>query len=198
MFALLRQWNRSPAAVRAVRQRYNEVGEHLPSLATSAKMGWASFRADLDTLRMVDMPVIVQVTGDAEGQKGYIALVGLGETWAEIATASGTKRLDIQLFSEILHGSATVFCDDSFVSPEVLRRGQGISLDVRKLQDYMRASGYFRSNPSGWFTPETTAAVMAFQKDHGLPVNGEADARTKLLLYASQALPQVPHLSETK
>lgn len=194
VFALLRQWKRPPAIVEAVRQRYGEVGEHLPSLAAAARMGWASFPADLQTLRMIDIPAIIEVSGDGGQQKGYVTLVALGETWAEIVTASGTKRVGLHFLSTIIRGSVTVLCDDSFVSPDPLRRGQGISLKVRKLQDYMRAAGYFEGNPSGWFTPATTAAVMAFQKDHGLPASGEADARTKLLLYAAQAMPQAPRL----
>lgn len=197
VFALLRQWKRSPAIVEAVRQRYDDVGEHLPSLAAAARMGWASFPADLQTLRMIDMPAIIEVSGDGGQQKGYVTLIALGETWAEIATASGTKRVGLHFLSTIIRGSVTVLCDDSFVSPDPLRRGQGISLKVRKLQDYMRAAGYFEGNPSGWFTPATTAAVMAFQKDHGLPASGEADARTKLLLYAAQAMPQAPRLYAT-
>ncbi|NQT82101.1 AAA family ATPase [bacterium] len=194
LFSVLRLWKRSPATIQAVRERYSEVGGHLPSLAVGAKMGWLNLRSDLRTLRMIDMPAIVEIIGDADEQRGYVTVVAMGETWVEVATASGTKRLDIQLFSKIFAGNATVLCNDVFVNPEPLREGQGISLSVRKLQDYMKAAGYFDGNPSGWFTPATTAAVRAFQKDHGLPTSGEADGRTKLLLYASQGLAEVPHL----
>jgi general secretion pathway protein A len=198
MFTVLRLWKRTPAAIGAVRQRYAEVGGHFRSLVTAADMGWATFGADLQTLRMVDMPAIIEVVGETEEQKGYVALVAMGETWADVATAAGTKRLDIQLLSEILSGNAIVLCDDGFVDPEPLRQGQGISLNVRKLQDYMKGAGYFKGNPSGWFTPETTAAIMAFQRDQGLPASGEADARTKLLLYASQGKAAVPRLCITE
>ena len=194
MFSLLELWKRPPATVRAVRERYAEVGGHFPSLAEAAKMGWVSLQADLETLRTINMPAIVGIKSETDEQKGYVALVATGETWVEVLTAEGRKRLDMRLFSEIFAGAAILLTQDTFVDPSPLRQGQGISLRVRKLQDYMRGAGYFRAPSSGWFAQETTAAVMAFQRDHGLPVSGEADGRTKLLLYASQGAPGVPHL----
>ncbi len=196
--SLLRQWKRPPAVLQTVRERYNEVGDDISSLAAAAKMGWTTLRADLNMLRMIDMPAIIEVSGEEKQRKGYVTLVGLAETWAEITTASGAKRVDLQLLSQILKGGAVVLCDDPFVSPERLHRGQGISLSVRKLQDYLKTTGYFDGNPSGWFTSATTVAVMAFQKDHGLPVTGEADGATKLLLYTSQSMPQVPRLCKAE
>jgi len=194
MFSLMRLWKRTPATIQAVRQRYEQVGGHFPSLATAAGMGWVSLRANPQTLRMIDIPAIVEIAGGSDDQKGYVTFVATGETWVEVVTAEGRKRLDTQLFSEVYAGNAIVLCDDDFVNPTPLRQGQGISLSVRKLQDYMKGAGYFDANPSGWFTPQTTAAVMAFQRDQGLPASGEADGRTKLLLYASQGKSGVPHL----
>lgn len=194
MFSLMRLWKRTPATIQAVRQRYGQVGGHFPSLAAAADMGWTSLRANLETLRMIDIPAIVEIAGESDDQKGYVTLVATGETWVEVVTAEGRKRLGAHLFSEVYAGNAIVLCDDNFVNPTLLRQGEGISLSVRKLQDYMKGAGYFRPPSSGWFTPQTTAAVMAFQRDNGLPASGEADGRTKLLLYASQGKSGVPHL----
>jgi len=195
---LLRLWKKPPATIEAVRKRYNEVGGHLPSLAGVAEMGWLSFRADVERLRKVDMPVIVEIIGDSEEQRGFVTLVGLGETWADLATPEGRKKVDMQVFTRIYGGNAIVLCDDGGVDPSPLRQGQGLNLSVRKLQDSMRKAGYFEGSPSGWFTPATTAALMKFQRDHGLPASGQADGYTKLLLYASHPASggaDVPHLS---
>jgi general secretion pathway protein A len=192
--ALLRAWKRPPELIEAVRERYNEVGGHLPNLAAAAKMGWLSLRAPIERLREIDLPVVVEMIGDVDEQRGFVAVINMGETWVELATADGTKRVDMQLFSRLYGGNAVVLCGDDFVEPSVLRQGQSLSLSVRKLQDYMKEGGYFAGNPSGWFTPETTAAVMAFQRDHRLPVSGEADGYTRLFLYASRDGTNVPHL----
>jgi general secretion pathway protein A len=193
--ALLRLWNKPPAIIEAVRQRYNEVGGHLPSLAAVAEMGWLSCRADMEKLRKIDLPVIVEVIGDSEEQRGFVTLVGLSETWADVATAEGRKQVDIRVFTRIYGGNAIVLCDDAVVDPSPLRQGQGLNLSVRRFQDSMRKAGYFEGNPSGWFTPATTAAVMKFQRDCGLPASGEADGYTKLMLYVSQRSPDGPHLT---
>jgi len=153
-----------------------------------------SFPATVEKLREIDLPVVVEVLGGADDQRGFVGVVGMGETWVELATADGTKKVDMQLFSRLYGGNAVALCGDDFVEPSLLRQGQSLSLSVRKLQDYMKQAGYFSNNPSGWFTPETTAAVMAFQRDRGLPVSGEVDGYVKLLLYASQKLANVPHL----
>ncbi len=193
--ALLRLWKKPPAVIQAVRERYNEVGGHLPSLASAAGMGWLSFRADLERLRRIDIPVIVEIIGETDVQRGFVTLVGAGETWVDLVTADGTKKVDMQVFSRVYGGNAIILCDDAFVDPEPLRQGQSLSLKVRKLQDYMKEAGYLRDNPSGWFTPATTAGVMSFQRDQGVAASGEADGYTKLLLYASRGLQDAPRLA---
>ncbi|MDP2897910.1 MAG: AAA family ATPase [bacterium] len=193
--ALLRLWNKPPAAIEAVRKRYNEVGGHLPSLAGAAQMGWLSFRADMEKLRQVNMPVVVEIIGDSEERRGFVTLVSLGDTWADLATADGNKRVDIRVFSKIYGGNAIVVCNDEGVDPAPYRQGQGLSLGVRRLQDALGKIGYFDSTPSGWFTPATAAAVMKFQRDHNLPASGEADGYTRLLVYAMREKQFAPRLA---
>jgi putative secretion ATPase (PEP-CTERM system associated) len=193
--ALLRLWNKPPDVIEAVRKRYNEVGGHLPSLAGAAQMGWLSFRADVEKLRQVNMPVVVEIIGDSEERRGFVTLVSLADTWADLATADGNKRVDIRVFSKIYGGNAIIVCDDEGVDPAPYRQGQGLSLGVRRLQDALGKTGYLDSNPSGWFTPATAAAVMKFQRDHNLPASGEADGYTRLLLYAMREKQSAPRLA---
>jgi putative secretion ATPase (PEP-CTERM system associated) len=191
---LLRLWNKPPDVIEAVRKRYNEVGGHLPSLAGAAQMGWLSFRADLEKLRQLNMPVVVEIIGDSEERRGFVTLLSLEESWAELAVADGNKRVDLQVFSRIYGGNAIIVCNDAGVDPAPYRQGQGLSLGVRRLQDALGATGYFDGTPSGWFTPPTAAAVMKFQRDHNLPASGEADGYTRLLLYAMRGQPGAPRL----
>ncbi len=192
---LLRLWNKPPDVIEAVRKRYNEVGGHLPSLAGAAQMGWLSFRADVEKLRQVNMPVVVEIIGDSEERRGFVTLVSLADSWADLATAEGNKRVDLRVFSKIYGGNAIIVCEDEGVDPAPYRQGQGLSLGVRQLQDALGKAGYLDSNPSGWFTPATAAAVMKFQRDHNLPASGEADGYTRLLVYAMREKQFAPRLA---
>lgn len=191
---LLRLWHKPPEAIEAVRKRYNEVGGHIPSLAAAAEMGWLSFRADLEKLRQLNMPVVVEIIGDSEERRGFVALLSLEEHSATLAAADGNKSVDLRVFSKIYGGNAIIVCDDVGVDPAPYRQGQGLSLGVRRLQDVLAEIGYLDGTPSGWFTPTTAAAVMKFQRDHNLPASGEADGYTRLLLYAMRGQPAAPRL----
>lgn len=192
---LLRLWNKPPDVIEAVRKRYNEVGGHLPSLAGAAQMGWLSFRADVEKLRQVNMPVVIEIIGDSEDRRGFVTLVSLADSWADLATAEGNKRVDLRVFSKIYGGNAIIVCEDEGVDPAPYRQGQGLSLGVRQLQDALGKAGYLDGNPSGWFTPATAAAVMKFQRDHNVPASGEADGYTRLLVYAMREKQFAPRLA---
>ena len=63
----------------------------------------------------------------------------------------------------------------------VLSKGQ-VSDDVKTLQNNLKTLGYLSTNPDGAFGANTEAAVKAFQKNHGLSVDGLAgtDTRNKI------------------
>jgi len=65
---------------------------------------------------------------------------------------------------------------------------------VRKLQDYLRKINYFAGSPTGWYTPDTHAAVLQFQSDYAIRPTGVADALTKLRLYTLAPPEGGPHL----
>ena len=49
---------------------------------------------------------------------------------------------------------------------------------VRSLQDLLRNAGYFSSTSTGYFGSATESAVIAFQQDYGLMVDGIAGSQT--------------------
>ena len=50
--------------------------------------------------------------------------------------------------------------------------------DVTRLQDQLRAKGFFSGNSTGYFGSQTKAAVISFQKSQGLTADGIAGSRT--------------------
>ncbi len=65
--------------------------------------------------------------------------------------------------------------------------------EVRALQERLRGLGYFSGNADGQFGPDTTAALAAFQSQHGLLVSGMLDRITHALLFSEDARPFEPH-----
>jgi peptidoglycan hydrolase-like protein with peptidoglycan-binding domain len=57
--------------------------------------------------------------------------------------------------------------------------------EVAEVQTLLRAAGYYHAAIGGNFGPQTDAALRAFQRDHGLPDDGTADAQTLEALRAA-------------
>jgi hypothetical protein len=53
---------------------------------------------------------------------------------------------------------------------------------VRSLQDLLRNAGYFSNASTGYFGSATEAAVIAFQQDYGLIIDGVAGSQTIVAL----------------
>ncbi|HET7657046.1 MAG TPA: peptidoglycan-binding protein [Bacillales bacterium] len=60
---------------------------------------------------------------------------------------------------------------------ETLHQGMW-SPDVKALQNVLHDKGYFNLSATGYYGQATKDAVRAFQKDHGLDVNGQANQAT--------------------
>jgi len=55
--------------------------------------------------------------------------------------------------------------------PRNLAEGE-VGGDVQLIQSRLKSAGYFHGNCDGKFRASTTAALVKFQRDHGLPPNG--------------------------
>jgi Putative peptidoglycan binding domain len=63
---------------------------------------------------------------------------------------------------------------------------------VGQLQDLLRNAGYFNSPSTGYFGTITESAVIAFQQDYGLVVDGVAGSQTIAALQGSNYRPVRP------
>lgn len=77
------------------------------------------------------------------------------------------------------------------VAYETLRNGSR-GENVLKMQQRLSDLGYSISKLDGVFGRNTLAAVQAFQKDHGLKVDGVAGPKTLTVLYAAAAPTEAP------
>ena len=60
---------------------------------------------------------------------------------------------------------------------------------VWKLQEKLKALGYYEGEVDGQFGPGTRDAVIAFQKKNGLDADGLAGEETQQALYSENAIP---------
>jgi len=60
--------------------------------------------------------------------------------------------------------------------------------DVTRLQERLKALGYFDQSPTGKYRSITAKAVSAFQEHNGLTATGKADLDTQRLIYSDAAL----------
>lgn len=63
--------------------------------------------------------------------------------------------------------------------------------EVRMMQEFLKANGFYDEEVDGWFGPVTTAALKAFQVSANLEPSGIADAATKKMMI-------VPKFDQTK
>ncbi len=64
------------------------------------------------------------------------------------------------------------------------------SADVRRLQEYLRSLDLLQKSPDGKFGPATEAAVIAFQRSHGMTADGVVGRATWEKLNAPKPQPQ--------
>ncbi|MBW4478789.1 MAG: peptidoglycan-binding protein [Tolypothrix brevis GSE-NOS-MK-07-07A] len=69
------------------------------------------------------------------------------------------------------------------------------SPSVTRLQQLLKQSGYFTPNPTGYFGSITKNAVIAFQRNSGLPANGVANRQTWDALLRTPQEPTAPGVS---
>ena len=60
---------------------------------------------------------------------------------------------------------------------------------VWKLQEKLKALGYYDAEVDGQFGPGTREAVVAFQEKNGLDADGLAGEETQRVLYSDEAVP---------
>ncbi|WP_075214675.1 peptidoglycan-binding protein [Mongoliimonas terrestris] len=164
---------------------YREVGEAIgidlvanpdkaadPAFAWDVAAGWWTVNdvnevADRGSLDKVTA-IINRYTDSYEERRTTLARV------RRILAATSTTSSAGFAFSDTGgHGTAAT------VIPTPAAAGVPMSHDeVKGLQNLLKAKNYAVGKSDGIFGTLTAAAVLAFQRDHGLPVTGMADAKT--------------------
>lgn len=79
--------------------------------------------------------------------------------------------------------SLLVFAGEGYVTLKFGSRGS----EVTRLQQTLKSRGYFHVNPTGYYGPITEKAVINFQKDSKIRIDGIAGPQTQSTLYGTAA-----------
>ena len=64
-------------------------------------------------------------------------------------------------------------------------------IDIESAQESLLIGGYLMGVPNGYFDPDTKKAIEDLQRDYNLPITGNIDPQTQLILQSLQEPPQV-------
>lgn len=92
------------------------------------------------------------------------------------------ERLPVRVTGAIHDAAGSTFLEERFTLTRRSLVGGDEGTDVRLLQERLVALGYWIDRVDGRYGYLTSQAVMAFEKVHGLPRDGVADAEVRRLL----------------
>jgi peptidoglycan hydrolase-like protein with peptidoglycan-binding domain len=106
---------------------------------------------------------------------GAVALVGLSVKWRDNVSQEDLGP------SEAQQRRAQEYAVQKSIPPQELNETQ-----IRHYQEQLDAAGFPTGSEKGSLTPQTEAALRAYQEQHGLPITGALDDATQRSLVAGQ------------
>jgi general secretion pathway protein A len=187
--ALAKIWNLTPLA---------ETGKSLSS-RTIERLGEENGlhlnrqKISFSRLLEINSPALLEIRLDS-GARRYLALLSISGDVIEISPPlSGHSYLHRGQLEEAWSGR--VFLPWLNLS-NIPRLGPGMRSDaVSRFQRLLRKAGAYRGEISGVYDRQTTAAVISFQKAHGLAGSGRPGKETLFFLYREGNATPIPRLA---
>ncbi len=156
-------------------------------------------KADLQELGILNLPCILpQITDSQSKQKLSLVLVGISEEWAMVIhPEAGEVNYARDDLSSRWSGEAIILwrnVDNLISEPISPWRSEA---GIEKIEERLRQLGYFKEQPSTDMEirkNQRARALMNFQHDHRLEVDGILGIRTRLVLYNVIDQPFTPTL----
>ncbi len=153
-------------------------------------------RGTWSTLRQLDRPVILTLTGD-DGATHDVALIALGENDAKLEMAEGVVSISAKVLSEYWFGPYMLIWRPANGNDDPIGPGMR-NENVRWLRqslaainsDYTPAAG----NPD-MFDAGLEQQLIEFQRQHRLEADGLAGQKTQIIINSLLALDGTPRLS---
>ncbi len=155
------------------------------------------FRTDIERLRIWNLPCILLGFVDKDlNRSGAVILLGFSEAEATIGDPrKGRLRISWDELRRRWEGEAIILWKNLDGMTSTLRLGMG-GEEVRSLERRLRKLGYFKEIPPiGTYDWNMRQAVMHFQREHALKVDGIVGPQTKMVLYSLLGQPFMPRLN---
>jgi hypothetical protein len=188
----LRTWNAKPlTAAEAANASLD-----LPGIARARGLEYLSFYGNLNLLRVLDLPAILEITPEDGSPARFVTVSQLDDSRANVLVGHGSSEILPAVLAEAWFGKAHMFWRDFDHLGPMLALGSS-SVAVRRLHELLRASGTYNGVGSSTFAPETEEAVIQFQRSRRLFADGKVGPLTMIALYQKVASERLPRLAGT-
>jgi general secretion pathway protein A len=187
--ALLRVWRVDPLSASEA------AGDSLDLTEIARRRGlrYLALQGNLNTLRVLDLPAILEVAPDDGSPARFVTLEQLIDTTARVAVGREPLEMQPLVLAEAWFGKAHLFWQDLDRLGPFLAVGNS-SDAVARLHERLRAARFYDGDASQMFAPETEQAVLRFQQRERLVADGKVGPMTMIALYRRTSAEGLPHL----
>jgi len=191
--AVVRKWGSGFSS-----EEEEQLYDAAPDLFKAAKaLGFQClrFRGNINRVRALDLPVLLELRLGETMTKRYVALLAFEGAYGRIAPPlpDGSSLVPMGVLEPLWYGTAYALWRDVWGGRRYLAKGMKGGT-VEDLQSSLKDLGYYRQKPSGVFDQKTADAVGAFQRDHFLDEDGILGPQTRIVIYQALKRFQMPTL----
>ncbi|HIF63264.1 MAG TPA: hypothetical protein EYQ35_03795 [candidate division UBP10 bacterium] len=190
MSELFKAWGRRP--VTPDESRVPSLD--LDSQAEDRGLRYLSGDMTVALLRVVDLPLIVELDPGNGGKVRYVLLRGMDEERV-LFDLGGSFLVGRAAFEEAWNGRGHLLWKDRESLVRSIGPGSG-GPEVMRLQALLARSGHFDGAVNGIYDDALKESVRAFQSASGLSPNGVVDPLTQVVLYNADTSRKRPGLSD--
>ena len=176
--AVAKSWSARPLTGRERVQSPRE----LEKAAEERGLHLARFNGSLNRMLSADSPAIMEIRLSGKSGRRYLALIGRENGRFIVSPAiKGRATLSRAELERIWSGRAYIPWQNSLNIPRLTPGMQGEA--VTRLQKLLLEAGAYKGGLTGLYDSKTTAAIKAFQAEHGIVKNGRPGKQTLFFLY---------------
>src|SRR5581483_1326165 len=165
----------------------------LQTIGRSRGLEYLSFSGNLNLLRVLDLPAILELAPDDGSASRFVAVSHLADDTTRVAIGRSSVDVSPAVLAAAWFGKAHLFWRDLDRLGGLLAVGS-VNPKVKRLHELLRGVGVYSGPDSTVFSPDTEAAVLRFQRAKRLFADGKAGPLTMITLYQSVAADRVPRL----